>query len=45
MGFCTVSFLKFLEIQSKLVGIEPIRREGQVHAKYISVGTALKPTI
>lgn len=35
MGFCTVSFLKFLEIWSKLVGIEAIWRERQVHAEYI----------
>lgn len=35
MGFCTVSFLRFLEIRSKLVGIEPIWREGQVHTKCI----------
>lgn len=35
VAFCTASFLKFLGIQSKLLGLEPRWREGQVHAKYL----------
>lgn len=34
VGFCTISFPKFLEIQSKLVRIEPVWRKGRVHSKY-----------
>lgn len=33
VGFCTVSLLKFLEIQSKLVRIEAVWREGRAHSK------------